>query len=265
MAYQDELDQQEMDLRIFFTGMRPLWQCSRYKYPEVHEYQSLSVPPNSRLKDVTKLWINKKPVARIFLNSVVQDGLGFNDRIPFLFRDMGVDKDLFMPPPNNPEYDLVYCGSIKGRIGLIDEIARLAQIGLKIIIVGDADQAVQSRFDALGGVTFTGRVGRHELPKIYKNARAGLNFTPDIYPFDRQTSTKTLEYCAAGLGVVSNRYRWAVHFAKERAGQFLWLDELKSKADMDKFNFKMPDVSDLEWSKLLDTAGLDEFLRKCAA
>lgn len=39
-----------------------------------------------------------------------------------------------------------------------------------------------------------GPVNRDQLPEIYKNARFGLNYTPDIYPYNVQTSTKTLEY-----------------------------------------------------------------------
>jgi hypothetical protein len=58
-----------------------------------------------------------------------------------------------------------------------------------------------------------GPVSRDQLPEIYKNARFGLNYTPDIYPYNVQTSTKTLEYLASGLGVISNKYKWSEFFS----------------------------------------------------
>src|SRR5690606_27063115 len=112
------------------------------------------------------------------LNEVVQGGLKFKDKVPYILRDMGVDKRIFMPPPANPEYDLVYCGSLKGRPGLFDELHRLAQMGLKILVVGDVEGEFLHAFRKKSNVVFSGRVSREDLPEIYRQARAGLNYTP---------------------------------------------------------------------------------------
>lgn len=258
-------DEPALDIRLCFMGSRPFWSASKTNIPEVHEYHSLSTPPYAKVKNLIKHCINRRPAGRIFLNKIVQKDLFFRDETPAIYRDMGIDRRFFALQGVNPEFDLIYSGTIRGRIGLVGELLRLAKLGLKILIAGEVDESTREVFRLFGHVTFTGRLQQHELPGVYARARAGLNYTPDIYPFDRQTSTKTLEYCAAGLGVVSNRYQWASEFAEQRGATFLWLDNLKSKTDVDTFNFQVPDVSDLEWSTLLDVAGLDDFLRKCAA
>jgi hypothetical protein len=258
-------DEPALDIRICFMGSRPFWSASKLSIPEVHEYHSLSTPPYARVKNLAKRCINRQPAGRIFLNEIVQKELFFKDETPTIFRDMGIDRRFFALQQVNPEFDLIYSGTVRGRIGLVGELLRLAKLGLKILIAGEVDEPTRKLFSMFGHITFAGRLQQHELPEAYGRARAGLNYTPDVYPFNCQTSTKTLEYCAAGLGVVSNRYQWASEFAEQRAASFLWLDNLKSSADLGIFNFQVPDVSDLEWSTLLDAAGLDDFLRKCAA
>lgn len=254
----------ELDMHLYFMGIRPFWRKSTNDTLEVHEYQSASTPPYSIAKNWLKGLVNRKPTARIFLNSLVEKSFSFDDDLPSLHRDMGVDAKLFLPTPLNPEYDLVYCGSILGRVGLIEEINRLASIGLKILIVGHVDKHTSDLFGGRKGVTFAGMLARHDLPQAYRMARAGLNFTPDIYPFNIQTSTKTLEYCAAGLGVVSNRYEWVQQFEHDRGGSFLWLEKLNTRGDVEDFSYRSPDVRDLEWHSLLDRASFSEFLSLAA-
>ena len=82
-----------------------------------------------------------------------------------------------------------------------------------------------------------GRVDRNELPKYFSVCKAGLNYTPDIYPLNLQSSTKTIEYCAAGLCVVSSKYEWIKNFEKERSANFLWLDNISKKSDFDSYEF----------------------------
>jgi hypothetical protein len=258
-------DEPALDIRICFMGFRPFWGASKVSIPEVHEYHSLSTPPYASVKNLVKRCINRQPAGRIFLNKIVQKNLFFGDEIPTIYRDMGIDRRFFGVRQVNPEFDLIYSGTVRGRVGLVGELLRLAKLGLKILIAGEVDESTRKLFGALGHVTFTGRLQPHELPEVYGSARLGLNYTPDVYPFNCQTSTKTLEYCAAGLGVISNRYQWASKFAEQRGATFLWLDDLTSETDLNAFNFQVPDVSDLEWSTLLNAAGMEDFLRRCAA
>lgn len=251
----------DADIRIYFMGMRPIWgQGRRERGCVIHEYQSLSIPPFARIKDLAKKFCNSTPSGRIFLNPIVRSGLAFSDRVPCVFRDMGVGKTLFAAPPSNPEYDVLYCGTVDSRPGLLKQLIRLADLGLKVLVVGTASDAAVSVLRGRPSICLAGRLARQDLPQAFSSARTGLNYTPDMHPFNIQTSTKTLEYCAAGLGLVSNRYAWINKFARDRGFDPLWLDRIQSKDDLLRHVFTPVDVSDLEWSRVLDASGMLDFL-----
>lgn len=224
----------------------------------VHEYVSLSSPPVARFKDFLKLHINSKPAGRIFLNEQVKQCMPFSDDVPCMFRDMGIDRMFYQKPSATPEFDIVYAGA--DRTGLRQVINQLAGLGMKILLIGEFPAGFSEQAIDKSLVHFAGKVPYRQVPSLYANCRLGLNFTPDIYPYRFQTSTKTLEYCAAGLGVISNRYPWVENFANTRNGRFLWLENIEFKNDIDQFGFIIPGVSDLEWNQLLDRAGLGSFL-----
>ena len=265
LGHQVELDYDldpNNDINIFFMGTRPFWRKKEGRAIEIHEYQSLSTPPYAKLKDFAKKFVNKKPSGRIFLNNFVHQNLNFNDDIPYIYRDMGVDEALFQKPNQNPEYDILYCGSISGRIGLIDTLLNLAK-NYKVIVVGKTteDEALLLRGK---NITLLGQVGRGQLREIYRNSRFGLNYTPDIYPFNIQTSTKTLEYLASGLNVISNKYFWAEEFFNEINYQPIWLDE-SVELNIDTLlsrNILLPNMEYYSWGVILEKLNLDGFLRE---
>lgn len=226
----------------------------------VHEYHSLSTPPFAKLKDRAKRLLNRQPNGRIFLNDRVRDALDFRDSVPSITREMGFDKGFLAPSCSSKDFDIVYCGSINNRSGLVDTLLRLDRMGLRILVIGECDAKIAARASDFQNVIFTGRLSREEVFREIKRARFGLNYTPDIAPFNFQTSTKTLEYIAAGLGVISNRYAWAYEFSRARNIHFLWLDENFRVRDLEEFKFPRVDISDLEWDAVLARAGLDRFL-----
>lgn len=249
-----------LDLKLKFLGFSLFIpkNFTKLSIPEIHEYGSLSIPPFSKFKDKVKCVMNSKPVGRIFLNDTVKKRLTFNDNKPFILRDMGIDKSFYNSPNNNPEYDVVYCGS--EREGLLNAVRKIINSGLKILIIGNYTKEFISCFSNNNMITFTGKIEREELPELYKKCRLGLNFTPDKYPFNIQTSTKTIEYCAAGLGIISNKYYWIEEFMATRQATFFNIDQLTSKKNIINFNFIIPDVKDLEWNNILDRASLVTFL-----
>jgi hypothetical protein len=95
---------------------------------------------------------------------------------------------------------------------------------------------------------------------IYKSAKYGLNFNPELYPHSFQTSAKTIEYCPVGLGVISNRFNWAEEFMNERRANFLWLKIVNCIEDVFTFPNVVPEIKDMEWNSLLDGIGFDKFL-----
>lgn len=249
------------DINIHFLGLRPFWKKKSGKVVEIHEYQSLSTGAFPKSKDLIKRIVNKKPVGRIFLNNVVKDHIGFRDDVPNICRDMGVDSALFQRPSLNPSFDIVYSGSISGRIGLIDELIRLANLDLRILIVGDVSDDVRTLFSPYKKVHFSGRVKRENLPELYRQCRAGLNYTPDMYPFNIQTSTKTLEYLASGLHVLSNRYVWSLNFFSDKLGVVTWLEEFHGDFKFQNQKHQILDMSNYAWERILDDSNFIDFLK----
>ena len=84
-------------------------------------------------------------------------------------------------------------------------------------------------------------------------------------PFNRQTSVKTLEYAAAGLGIIANRYGWVEQFAADHGVPVLWLDDvLRGGRDaVGRLPVPVYDpqrLAHLEWNALLERAGFAAFV-----
>jgi len=266
LGHQVQLDYEldpNNDVNIYFMGTRPFWKKEKGRAIEIHEYQSLSTPPYARLKNFAKKIVNKQPSGRIFLNEFVHCDLNFSDNIPYIYRDMGVDEALFQSPSENPLYDIVYCGSIAGRNGLIDIMIRLAE-NYKVVVVGHVSDLELSLLKH-ENITVLGRLERRDLPEIYRNSRFGLNFTPDLYPYNIQTSTKTLEYLASGLGVISNKYKWSEQFFNKINYQPIWLDEFDFIKNIEVNNIMIGRLSSIRkyaWKGILSDSNFDGFLRE---
>lgn len=233
----------DYDCVLLFHGFHPFWK----KYPKfiIGEYNSLSTGRYNRVKDLVKRLINVRPTFYIFLSEDVRKKIWFPESANYLTRSMGYSKaDFEAYQSEAKEFDVVYCGSC--RPGLITEIKSLADMGLSIALVGP-EEVIQHK-----NITSFGRKTPQESKKIIAKAKYGLNYTPDIFPLNIQDSTKVIEYCAANIGVITNRYEWINKFEKSRSGKFLTLDNIKSRMDVESFDFITPDVSDLEWNDLLN-------------
>lgn len=240
------------DAVILFHGFHPFWK----KYPRfiIGEYHSLSVGKFNRLKDLAKKLINVRPDIHVFLNEAVRESLFFSKKTNYIIRGMGVDGSELISFSNNEKiYDVIYCGS--ERDGLYAEIERLADLGIKIALVGPTKPIEHIN------VTSFGRKAPSEVRELLTKCRFGLNYTPDVFPYNIQDSTKVIEYCAYGLGVITNRYQWVNEFEKKRSGRFMTISELNSKQALNLFDFIVPNVLDLHWDSLLSNSGMLEKIR----
>ena len=266
LGHQVQLDYEldpNNDVNIYFMGIRPFWKKKEGRAIEIHEYQSLSTPPYAQFKNFAKKIMNKQPSGRVFLNEFVHRDLSFSDNIPYIYRDMGVDENLFQSPSENPLYDIVYCGSIAGRNGLIEVLRTLAE-NYKVVVVGHVSD-LERPLLMHENITLSGRLERKDLPEIYRNSRFGLNFTPDLYPYNIQTSTKTLEYLASGLGVISNKYKWSEHFFNEIDYQPIWLDNFDFIKNIEVNNIMVGSPTSMgkyAWNSILSDSNFDGFLRE---
>ena len=108
----------------------------------------------------------------------------------------------------------------------------------------------------------TGHVSHADVPHQLRRARFGLNLVPNVLPYQQQTSTKVLEYCAAGLRVVSNAYPWVRYFmAQHNANFYLLNDDAQSLATsfgegLGAYPYEVPDMRKLAWPEVLDALPL---------
>ena len=241
----------EYDAVLLFHGFHPFWR----HYPKfiIGEYHSLSVGHCSRWKDALKRILNVRSDILIFLNDTVRKKLWFSHRSKFLLRGMGCEKiDHLRREAVSKKYDIVYAGS--QRDGLWEYVYKFLTFGMTVAVVGNDDSYKKE------GLTCFGRVSPCKAREIILQSRYGLNFTPNVFPLNIQDSTKVIEYCSAGLGVITNRYKWVDNFEKNRSAKFLDLDSIKNAKDISEFDFVVPDVSDLEWKTLLENTKLFELL-----
>lgn len=232
------------DAIILFHGFHPFWK----KYPKfvISEYNSLSTGKLNRLKDLAKRLLNVRGDLYIFLNEDVRKHMFFNPKINYIVRSMGHSSDLDHISSHEKKFDVIYSGSY--RPGLNHQIDNLANLGLKVAVVGFDYKHNNSNIISFG------RVDPSKVISLLAQSRYGLNYTPNIFPLNIQDSTKVIEYCAAGLGVITNRYKWINDFEKSTQSKFLSIDDIQTIEDVTNFDFKSAAISNLTWSSILETS-----------
>ncbi|MAF97999.1 MAG: hypothetical protein CMH26_05115 [Micavibrio sp.] len=256
----DDYHPKEFDVIWRFMGLDASGE-GRYV---VHEYNSLSAGRWPVVKNSVKMMLNKRPDQRVFLNKIVRKGFPFRDDVPYQYRDMGIAAQFF-EAPLKPEYDFVYAGSVhRGPevIAILDYFAQSAR-DATVLIIGDASEEARERFKDAKNITFTGRIPYEKVASYVARGRYGLNLVPDQYPYNVQTATKVLEYCALGMPIVSMKYRWIEGFANRRNGKFFWLEPDFSNLTLnalENYEFSTPNVEDRRWRELIDKSGVFECL-----
>lgn len=201
----------------------------------IHEYASLSTGRFPILKNFIKSKLNPKPDLRVFLNENVKNGFKFNGSVDSCYRDMGIDEHFISQVKVEKEYDFVYVGSI-GKEREMDKFLKVftEKDNGTLCLVGNVDDEIYSEYKDHKNLIFTGKVPYSEVPKIVSKAEYGINFMPDKYPFNIQTSTKLLEYLALGLKVVTTDYKWVRQFEEKHNCSFYKLDYKNLNFDKDR-------------------------------
>ncbi len=251
------------------------WMCGRVSWREtrrlrralhVHEYASASIPPHAHLKDALKRFAHPQPDFALYQNTWVRDQLSFYN-LPYDLRDMGVAESFLVARQATwpaPEFDLVYLGEMTRLAPFLPVLQAIHTANRRLLLVGEVPDDLRSQLP--DSVHISGRVAHHEVPRHLKRARFGLNLVGNTRPYNQQTSTKLLEYCAVGLPVVSNNYAWVKFFSAQHQGNFHLLGEdpaswpLSFGKALDAFPYVVPDVSALSWPQLLGQLRVWSFL-----
>ncbi|MFZ9661863.1 MAG: hypothetical protein ACO29O_08295, partial [Chitinophagaceae bacterium] len=222
--------------------------------------------PFARLKNFLKKATNEIPDFRLFLNESVKKQMNFKDQIPFGFRDMGVDLHWGANQEVEKEFDFIYVGSTANNRKL-EKILMCFTKGTfqesSLLIVSDGYSSLQQQFSSFPNISFKGPATRTEILHYIQSARYGLNYIPNEYPFNIQTSTKFLEYCQTKIPVVTTDYEWVRAFQNGNGGNYFYLNHDLSnfqKDQLDVFPFTFPDLTNWSWDQQINGSGIVDFL-----
>lgn len=265
------VDSRELDI-IDFNDFDLIWKFMGVDFtrkkdlPVIHEYASLSTGKFPKLKNEIKRVFNIKPTLRIFLNKNVKNGFGFNDKIPYIYRDMGIDECFFIKTEKK-NYDFVYVGSMSNDRGLVNILEKFTQ-DLKnssLLMIGEPDKSLYESYKKFSNIVFTGKLKYQDVPQIASQAEYAINYIPDKYPYNLQTSTKLLEYVAMDLKIITTDYFWVNEFEKERKMKFYRISndlrELDEK-NLRNFNFKNTNIKDRLWKNIIDESKVKKQIDK---
>lgn len=230
---------------------------------KIHEFGSLSTPPFSGLKNKVKKLISCKPHLRVFLNDAVKNKFAFKDNIPSCIRDMGVGKAFLNAQnlPVNKEFDFCYLGNMH-KLRQLEDILVYFKERLQnksILLIGEPTPYLITQYGHCSNIHFTGMLNYDDVPKELVKCNYAINYVPSKHPFNIQTSTKLLDYCACGLKVISNKYEWIEKFESEKNASFFYLNDDFSNftwENLEAFSFKNPDLHSLEWNNIIEKSGL---------
>lgn len=233
---------------------------------KIHEYTSVSTPPLAQLKNRIKQHLTIEPDYRIFKNAWVAREMNLSSK-PFIYRDQGVDESFIREAEKSSkkkEYDFVYIGSFEKNRKLkplIFSFLRNFSEDYNFLLIGKIPDWLKNldshRLKLVESIPYW------EIPNWLHKSEYGINYIIDKYPFNRLTSTKLLEYCAADLKIVSTSYLWVNNFEKKYGGHFYKIKEDGSNFHPEKlkdFQFSTPDLSDLSWDSIFSSNDFQKLL-----
>ena len=267
----NNIEAQRVYLQDFerFCDFDIIWKFTGVDYKKInehvaviHEYNSRTIGRLGRVKDCIKKHVNIQPNGRIFLNEHIRQQFNFKDQVPSIIRDMGIDSSFFMTDCAK-EYDFVYIGDMSEHRQLDKLLASFRNSYYTILMLGTPNDQLFNNFKDEKNIIFTGSVPYKEVPLLASKSIYGVNYIPDVKPYNEQTSTKLLEYCALNLKIVTTDYSWIRKFEKQENAAFYRIDKRHQKIDFDalvKYEYRTPNVDKYEWSKVLYNSNLLNFL-----
>ncbi|MGG4488686.1 glycosyltransferase [Metabacillus idriensis] len=234
----------------------------------IHEYPSLSTGLLPKWKNEVKSRLNTKPDLRIFLNVFVKEGMNFKDNIEYIYRDMGVDNIFFNFQNSSKNYDCVYVGSISKErsIHILLDYFKYHCKNKNLLLIGAVQDDIYKNYSSCENIIFTGKLSYEDVPKYASQAVYGVNYMPDKYPFNIQTSTKLLEYLSMGLKVITTDYFWVNNFMIENDVEFIKVDEkLEGLENLLKYDERTSgtfiNMEKYKWSNIIKQSLLEEKLK----
>jgi len=234
----------------------------------IHEYASSSMPPFHSLKNRLKKWVNVRPDFRIFNNRYVSEAFSFSDGVPSGIREYGIMpiRHMHSVLPEK-KYDFLYLGTV-GKERRLEKLFNFFTIGglceRSLLVLSQDYRDLARQFRNSANIHFKGPVPYEEVRSYVQQCRYGINFMPDVLPFNSQISAKLLDYSAAGIPVITTDYPWVREFQDRAGGSFFYLKKDLSNLNWEgvsQFHYQIPDLQEWTWEKQIRKSGVLEFLK----
>lgn len=263
-VHQKTFNPHDYDIHWYFMGI------NTRKAPNdklvIHEYASASVPPFARWKNALKSRLSIKPSLRIFLNGYVQEQFSFHDKVPFLYRDIGIEPATSAPCTAEKIADFIYAGTVTRDMKmekLLDVFARGALRSKTLLLLGSRNPSLEQEYGSFVNILFHEPVKAEDVPAFLQRVSYGINYKPNCCPYAGQTSTKFLEYLNCRLPVITTDSRWIQNFINTYGGKYFILKPDLSNLTweaVEAFNFSTPSLEEWTWAKQLSKSGITELL-----
>ena len=267
IVLKNNLEEIKPDVEWHFMGVHS--RKAKHSKVIIHEYASASTPPLGNIKNATKKLVNIKPDFRIFLNEYVKGKFGFTDSVPFGYRDLGVHDEFLNAPVRfegaTKKYDFIYVGSTAYDAHFQKMLDHLSENFKErsVLILSKNYEKLAKQYERKKNIEFSGPVPQSMIPFYISSARFAINIRADAEPYNRQTSTKLLEYAACKIPVITSDLQWVRQFQKEYGGKYFYLnDDLTNFTwdNINRFEYSFPDLSEFTWEQQIKRSGVLDFL-----
>jgi glycosyltransferase involved in cell wall biosynthesis len=257
-------DQSGIDVEWMMMGFD---RSKRTSAIRIHDHASSSTPPFRVIKNRLKAALNTKPDYRLFLNEYVESCFSYNDGVSFGYRDMGIETTLKVDRNKEKAYDFIYTGSVKADRKITNLVNRFLlpdMAGKTLLILSKDYEYIANEYRHNTNIIFKGPVGREELAEYLNRSRFAINYIPDHEPYNRQTSTKFLEYQQFGLPIITTDYPWLRAFERKYGGHFFKTDAALKNLNWEKllsFSFEPGELRGWTWEEQILGSGVMEFIQ----
>ena len=132
-----------------------------------------------------------------------------------------------------------------------------------VLILSKDYEKLAKKYETKKNIEFSGPVPQSKIPFYISTARFALNIRADVEPYNRQTSTKLLEYAACKIPVITSDLEWVRQFQRKHGGKYFYLtDDLSNFTwdNINRFEYSFPDLREFTWEQQIKRSGVLDFL-----
>lgn len=235
----------------------------------IHEYHSASTGKTAKIKNFLKKskLFTRTPDARVYLSHFLEQYFQFGDGVRGFYRDMGYYENTNLEEQIvEKEFDFIYVGSMgaKRKLEPLLDYFKFKNQDFSICMLGSASEDLVEKYSC-SNIVFPGRVAYDTVGEYLSKSKCAINYIPNDFPYNLQTSTKFIEYVGLGMNVASTEYSWVSNFSQENhLSPYFFKQDMSDfcpRKALDNITGKGK-ISNYQWDTILDNSGLLKFFKE---